>query len=185
MACTSSTRATRTPRRLAASTNYHGVPFCITDKLDVADQHSTILGFLRDGFPIYGEQGASGALVTATDLDECNGHFGSTPEYPNGIYHYHLKSDAAPYTPNCYHGTADASSTDQAAGGPGTGAAGGGPPGGGQGPDLTTAAATLGVTVDQLTVALGQPPFDFVAAAAKLGVSTAALEAAIPKPPSG
>ena len=23
-------------------------------------------------------------------MDECNGIFGPTPEYPNGIYHYHM-----------------------------------------------------------------------------------------------
>jgi YHYH protein len=133
-----------------------------------------------------GPGGEGRTKVTAADLDECNGHVGATPEYPNGIYHYHLKTDATPYTPNCYHGTVAASSTDQAAGGAGgQGGGQGGGPGGGQGPDLTTAAATLGVTVEQLTAALGRPPIDFAAAATKLGVSAAALEAAFPKPPGG
>ena len=29
-------------------------------------------------------------FVGAGDLDECNGRFGVTPEYPNGIYHYYI-----------------------------------------------------------------------------------------------
>jgi hypothetical protein len=29
-------------------------------------------------------------LRFAGDLDICNGIFGPTPEYPNGVYHYHM-----------------------------------------------------------------------------------------------
>jgi len=29
-------------------------------------------------------------LRFAGDLDQCNGIFGPTPEYPNGVYHYHM-----------------------------------------------------------------------------------------------
>jgi hypothetical protein len=154
--------------------HYHGVPYCITDKLDVAGKHSTILGFLKDGFPFYGQYGESGKKLTGADLDECNGHTGPTPEFPSGIYHYHLKSDKSPYTPNCYHG-AVAASTGGAGGG------NGGPPGGE--PDFTDAAKTLGVTVAELEAALGNPPFDLAAAAKKLGVTAAQLEAALPQRP--
>jgi hypothetical protein len=44
------------------------------------------------------------------DLDVCNGHFGPTPEFPDGIYHYHStmmngESDMGfPYFLLCYHG---------------------------------------------------------------------------------
>ncbi|MBI1743853.1 YHYH protein [Candidatus Acetothermia bacterium] len=46
------------------------------------------------------------------DLDECNGHFGVTPEYPKGIYHYHATVDANgtpvfPYILGCYRGIPD------------------------------------------------------------------------------
>lgn len=34
------------------------------------------------------------------DLDMCNGHFGPTPEYPDGIYHYHITVEF-PYIPRC------------------------------------------------------------------------------------
>ncbi|MDP6900057.1 MAG: YHYH protein [Candidatus Thalassarchaeaceae archaeon] len=74
------------------------------------------------------------------DLDECNGRFGPTPEYPEGIYHYvstplsgspllvtdQSNNDVAmigfPYFLLCYHGIADVDS--QPSGGQG----GGGPP---------------------------------------------------------
>jgi YHYH protein len=42
------------------------------------------------------------------DLDECNGRFGATPEFPEGIYHYFLTSDF-PFVPRAYRGAPDAS----------------------------------------------------------------------------
>ena len=44
------------------------------------------------------------------DLDDCNGRFGVTPEYPNGIYHYVI-TDTYPYIQRCLRGTATASTT--------------------------------------------------------------------------
>jgi hypothetical protein len=47
---------------------------------------------------------------TLGHLDVCNGHFGPTPEFPEGIYHYHStmmngESDMGfPYFLLCYHG---------------------------------------------------------------------------------
>lgn len=118
--------------------HYHGVPYCITDTLDTPGEHSKVLGFLLDGFPVYGPQDTGGVKVTTASagLDECNGHVGPTPEFPNGIYHYHLKDDKSPYTPDCYHGevsttgAGDGGNGQQAppAGGP-PGAPPGGPPG--------------------------------------------------------
>lgn len=115
--------------------HYHGVPYCITDTIDVDGQHSTVVGFMLDGFPVYGNKDADGETITNDDLDECSGHFGSTPEFPDGIYHYHLTDDAAPYSINCYHGVVDDTVTQGGNGAPG----GGGQPGGegppdGQGP---------------------------------------------------
>ena len=78
------------------------------------------------------------------DLDECNGRFGPTPEYPEGIYHYvstplsgspTLVTDTNgdqvgmigfPYFLLCYHGVADLDSQS-------VGGGQGGPPGGGGG----------------------------------------------------
>jgi hypothetical protein len=38
------------------------------------------------------------------DLDECNGRFAVTPEFPNGIYHYYV-TDSYPYVQRCVKGT--------------------------------------------------------------------------------
>lgn len=100
--------------------HYHGVPYCITDTIDVEGEHSTILGFLVDGFPFYGSKDEGGVTITSDDLDECSGHFGTTPEFPDGIYHYHLTEDRSPYTIDCYHGEVEVAATE----------AGGPPPGG-------------------------------------------------------
>ncbi len=37
------------------------------------------------------------------DLDECNGRFDVTPEFPAGIYHYYA-TDTYPYLPRCWKG---------------------------------------------------------------------------------
>ncbi len=49
-----------------------------------------LIGWLRDGFPIYGRQDTNGTYPS--DLDENGGHTGATTEYPNGIYHYHCSN---------------------------------------------------------------------------------------------
>jgi hypothetical protein len=62
------------------------------------------------------------------DLDECNGRFGPTPEFPEGTYHYYI-TDAFPFIPRAYKGTPDPSFERRGPppGGPG------GPPGMGKG----------------------------------------------------
>ena len=81
--------------------------------------HSKILGYAFDGYPIYGPIGfvdkMSDTIIDIYnrnvkimkssfildnneykfieglgDLDKCNGIFSPTPEYPEGIYHYHM-----------------------------------------------------------------------------------------------
>ena len=42
------------------------------------------------------------------DLDECNGRFGVTPEYPQGIYHYYI-TEEFPFVSRFWRGTPDAS----------------------------------------------------------------------------
>lgn len=42
------------------------------------------------------------------DLDECNGRFGVTPEYPRGIYHYYI-TDEFPWISRVWRGTPDPS----------------------------------------------------------------------------
>jgi hypothetical protein len=40
------------------------------------------------------------------DLDECNGRFGVTPEYPKGIYHYYITQEF-PFISRAFRGTPD------------------------------------------------------------------------------
>jgi hypothetical protein len=42
------------------------------------------------------------------DLDECNGRFGVTPEFPEGIYHYVI-TEQFPFIPRMFRGTPDES----------------------------------------------------------------------------
>ena len=44
----------------------------------------------------------------AGDLDECNGRFGITPEFPEGIYHYFITGEF-PFIPRQFKGTPDPS----------------------------------------------------------------------------
>ena len=66
------------------------------------------------------------------DLDVCNGHFGPTPDFPEGIYHYHstMKNGDGemgfPYFLICYHGLVPEGDSDPCDGygetwGPGVG----------------------------------------------------------------
>ncbi|MEQ9100083.1 MAG: YHYH protein [Imperialibacter sp.] len=54
----------------------------------VDDDH--LVGFLRDGFPIYGRRDQDETYPA--DLDTYGGHFGTTSDFPNGIYHYHASN---------------------------------------------------------------------------------------------
>ena len=72
-------------------------------------------------------------VAGAGDLDECNGRFGVTPEFPQGNYQYFITSEF-PFIPRLYRGTPDVSFVRR---GPPRGAAAGppgrrppGPPGG-------------------------------------------------------
>jgi hypothetical protein len=42
-------------------------------------------------------------IPAQSELDECGGRFGITPEYPDGIYYYIL-TDNWPYIPRCFKG---------------------------------------------------------------------------------
>ncbi len=82
--------------------HYHQFPKCIKSPFkDDAGQHSPIIGYAFDGYAIYGIRDKDGKAPT--DLDECNGHVGPTPEFPDGIYHYHC-TETFPYTFSQYRG---------------------------------------------------------------------------------
>jgi hypothetical protein len=103
------------PLESGESYHYHGNPYCITDEVDEAGEHSTMIGLLLDGFPVYGLQGDDGS--EPTDLDECSGHEGTTPEFPDGVYHYHF-TESAPYSIACLHGEYTAGGDGPPDGGP-------------------------------------------------------------------
>ena len=98
---------------------------------------SDVIGIAFDGYPIYGVYGddGTGQIVEMKSsyrlkpgqngyngiddyeyvsglghLDVCNGHFGPTPDFPQGIYHYHSTIENGigemgfPYFLICYHG---------------------------------------------------------------------------------
>lgn len=71
--------------------HYHVEPLYITAQKG----KSTLVGFLLDGFPVYGPL-ENGVTLASNNLDANHGHTSATADYPNGIYHYHITADA-PY----------------------------------------------------------------------------------------
>lgn len=68
--------------------HYHVEPTYLSEK----NGKEALVGFLLDGFPVYGPE-ENGTTVTNNDLDEYHGHFHETPDYPEGIYHYHITAE--------------------------------------------------------------------------------------------
>ncbi|MES2795726.1 MAG: YHYH protein [Bacteroidota bacterium] len=83
--------------------HYHVEPLYLTT---VKSSKSGLIGFLLDGFPVYGPQEENGTAVTSNGLDAYHGHTHATVDYPNGIYHYHFTADAPYLNGNGYYGTA-------------------------------------------------------------------------------
>ena len=74
-------------------------------------QEATVLiGYARDGYPIYSGQDTEG--VDPTDLDSCNGHVSATADYPDGVYHYHASTDIT-NVPPCIAGKQSVNSFDK------------------------------------------------------------------------
>lgn len=127
--------------------HYHGLPQPVMEQLTLApDQHSPLVGWAADGFPIYALRGYRAAddptagvktmrssytlkkgnrpapptgpggqydgtfvqdyqfTAGSGDLDACNGRFGATPEYPEGIYAYFLTAEW-PVIPRAFYGS--------------------------------------------------------------------------------
>lgn len=77
-----------TPTAAGGQYHYHYEPKYLTATYG----DSSFMGFLLDGFPVYGPY-ENGVKVTTAMLDEYNGHVSSTPDFPNDkIYHYHIIS---------------------------------------------------------------------------------------------
>lgn len=82
--------------------HYHVEPLYLTT---VKSTKSGLMGFLLDGFPVYGPQEENGTIVTSGQLDVYHGHTHATVDYPNGTYHYHFSADAPYLNGNGYYGT--------------------------------------------------------------------------------
>ena len=81
--------------------HYHIEPLYLTTLYG----KDAFLGILLDGFPVYGPE-ENGQTITNGDLDQFHGHFGPTPEFPNGIYHYHITAEDPYMNGGQYYGTA-------------------------------------------------------------------------------
>jgi hypothetical protein len=75
-----------------------------------SDDDVKLIGWLRDGFPIYGRK-CSSTGAYATGLDANGGHTTTTTEYSTAIYHYHcsnvnyMSSGFYVLKAGSYHGT--------------------------------------------------------------------------------
>ncbi len=82
--------------------HYHLEPLYLTT---VKTTKSGLLGFLLDGFPVYGPSEENGKALVSSDLDVYHGHTHATVDFPAGIYHYHFTADAPYLNGNGYYGT--------------------------------------------------------------------------------
>lgn len=81
--------------------HYHVEPLYLTTVLGT----DALLGFLLDGFPVYGPM-ENGTAVTNADLDVYHGHTHATADFPDGIYHYHITSEDPYINGDGFYGTA-------------------------------------------------------------------------------
>lgn len=80
--------------------HYHIEPTYLTQQFG----EDAFLGLLSDGFPVYGPI-ENGKTITNSDLDVYHGHTSITPDFPKGIYHYHITSEDPYLNGNGYYGT--------------------------------------------------------------------------------
>ena len=81
--------------------HYHVEPLYLTT---VKATKSSLLGFLLDGFPVYGPE-ENGATIDNAKLDAYHGHTTVTADYPSGIYHYHTTLTDPYINGSGYYGT--------------------------------------------------------------------------------
>ena len=89
--------------------HYHKYPSCVKSPFpDNGKQHSPVIGFAFDGFPVYGPYEAAGVLAMdlkgSQALDVCNGH----KDAERG-YHYHVTPGRFPYIVGGYAGVVEPS----------------------------------------------------------------------------
>ena len=85
--------------------HYHSLPTCLNQGQSKR-KHSKLVGWILDGFPLFGYRGKEGELMTNADLDVCHGHTHRVKleGKKRRTYHYHATLEY-PYTVGCYAGT--------------------------------------------------------------------------------
>lgn len=89
--------------------HYHKYPTCVKSPFkDDGKQHSPIIGFAFDGFPLYGPYESDGVMAKdlrkSEALDVCNGHIDKIRGY-----HYHVTPGRFPYILGGYAGVVEVS----------------------------------------------------------------------------
>nr|WP_293836150.1 YHYH protein [uncultured Arsenicibacter sp.] len=79
--------------------HYHVEPTYLTK----VHGSGALLGFLLDGYPVYGPV-ENGKAVMNSDLDAYHGHSHATTDYPGGIYHYHITAQDPYINGNGFYG---------------------------------------------------------------------------------
>ncbi|WP_010586622.1 YHYH protein [Schlesneria paludicola] len=95
--------------------HYHKYPSCVKSPFtDNGKQHSPVIGFAFDGFPVYGPYESAGVLAKDLDadsgkgLDVCNGHSDEIRGY-----HYHVTPGRFPYILGGYSGVVEPSNNHE------------------------------------------------------------------------
>jgi YHYH protein len=88
--------------------HYHDWSSCMKEAGAMAGGHSAVVGYMLDGFAIYGLKGEGGAELTNADLDECHGHAHDIELEGKKAkaYHYHFTREY-PYTIGCFKGAVE------------------------------------------------------------------------------
>jgi hypothetical protein len=86
--------------------HYHKYPVCVKSPfVDEGDDHSPLIGWAFDGYPIYGPYEAKGVMAKdgkINPLNEFNGHFDEVRGW-----HYHVTPGKFPYVIGGYWGVVD------------------------------------------------------------------------------
>jgi hypothetical protein len=89
--------------------HYHKYPTCVKSPFaDDGTEHSPVIGFAFDGYPIHGPYESAGTMAMDLEgdrgLDVCNGHEDDTRGY-----HYHVTPGRFPYVIGGYRGVPEPS----------------------------------------------------------------------------
>lgn len=93
---------------MSSQYHYHDWSPCMPDPDGNAGRHSSLAGYMLDGFPIFGPKGDGGEPLTDADLDAYHGHTGEVMIDGKKVtmYHYHFTIEY-PYTVGCFAGSVD------------------------------------------------------------------------------